>query len=101
MLTALLMTQLPLATVAEPAPALPLTGKRDCGPAQGEEVVICGRTEEQSPYRLKPLPPRFERPLLPKAETSALGGRATVEAEQADVGGTPSRRAMVRLKWKF
>ncbi len=101
MLTALLIAQSTFAGAPESAPAPLVIGKRDCTSAQGDEVVICGRADEQSPYRLKPLPPRFERPLLPKAEMGVLGGRGSVEAEQADVGGVPSRRAMVRLKWKF
>lgn len=85
--------------VLKPPPLLNAT--QDCQPSTDEEVVICARPDEPSPYRLKPLPERFERPLIPKAEASVLGGSGSVEGEQADVGGTPSRRVMARMKWKF
>lgn len=101
MLALLLMAQSTVASVPESALAPLPAARRDCLPQDGDELVVCGRAEEQSAHRLKPLPPRFERPLLPKAQAKILGGSGSIEAEQADVGGTPSRRAMIRMKWKF
>lgn len=79
---------------------VPLIPRRSCRAASDDELVVCGR-EQQSPYRLKPLSPRFEQPLVPKAKTGVLGGTASIEAEQADIAGAPSRRAMARVKWRF
>ena len=63
------------------------------------EITVCGNSEQ--PYRLKQPMTETTEPGLPRAEMSALGGRVAVETEQAGVGGFPSNRAMVRMKWKF
>ncbi|MBB4154114.1 hypothetical protein GGQ80_002024 [Sphingomonas jinjuensis] len=64
------------------------------------DITVCARTDE--PYRLKKLPVGFEKEkTLPKAEIGIPGGKLAVETEQADIGGTPSRRAMVRFKVPF
>ena len=67
--------------------------------ADGDAVVVCGRRE--SPYRLKPVPPRYEDPTIPKAEIGVLGGKLAAETEAASVGGFVSNRAMMRLKLPF
>ena len=69
-------------------------------PAKDEIVVCAGRRDGSSPYRINQPPAR--EPGLPKAEVQiAEGVSATAETEQADVGGFPSNRLMVRLKIRF
>ncbi len=94
-----------LMQVADPAPSrkIDLTTSGTChtGVTGASEVVVCGRRGDgSSPYRLKKLtPPRSD---IPKAEAQLSGGvSASVETENADVGGRPSNRLMVRLKIKF
>ena len=66
----------------------------------GEIVVCAPRQEGLSPYRINPLPARQSG--LPKAEVRlAKGVIASAETEQAMVGGFPSNRAVIRLKFKF
>jgi hypothetical protein len=66
-----------------------------------DEIVVCGRRGEGlSPYRINQPPHRQLEP--PKAELQLVDGvRAAAETENADVGGFPSNRLMVRLKIKF
>lgn len=71
-----------------------------CPKGNDEEIVVCGRAEE-SPYRLKPLPP------LPQKKRVGGPGigmklsdntRANVYGETVGLeGGGQSNRAMVRL----
>lgn len=84
-----------------PRPREPSTNHA-CSPtsAAADEVVVCGR-QDQEAFRLRPMPPQYERQAPPKAETSLLGGVGSVETEQGNVGGFPSSRAMLRMKWKF
>lgn len=67
--------------------------------SEAGEITVCGSTEQ--PYRLKSDLPKSDELRLPKAEVSALGGKATIETEQVGVGGFPSNRVMLRMKWKF
>lgn len=83
------------------APASPAEGT--CPPAvTADEVVVCGRPDQEA-FRLRPLPPRYTDPTLPKAETGLFGGaaKAAVEVENAGIGGVPSNRLMFRLKTPF
>ena len=69
-------------------------------PAASDEVVVCGRDDDR--YRLKPLPPRPQEPLIPKAAMALPGGgRAAAEVEQGSVGGVASNRLMLRLSKPF
>ena len=94
-----------LAQVIATAPpdTIDLTIPRPCEspPNAGEEIVVCGRRpDELGPYRLPPLPQRDS--YIPKAERAIGKGIAiAAETEQADVGGFPSNRVMVRFKIKF
>lgn len=65
-----------------------------------DEIVVCGRRDGQSPYRIKPLPPT--PPSLPDAEFK-ISEKATAKlsAEQGEIGGIPTNRAMISLKIKF
>lgn len=67
----------------------------------GDEIVVCARRQEgPSPYRINQPPAR--QPELPKAQVQLADGvSAGAETEQADVGGFPSNRGMIRLKIKF
>ena len=71
------------------------------GRSANDEIVVCApRQEGLSPYRINPSPTRQRE--LPKAEVQlAEGVSASAETEQADVGGFPANRVMVRLKFKF
>jgi hypothetical protein len=76
-------------------------GRRGQQVCARDEIVVCGRAPgELGPSRLPPLPARESD--IPKAETAIGKGIAIAgETEQADVGGVPSNRLMVRLKIKF
>ena len=89
------------AGTATPLERIDLTVAPPCGPAPSQdEVVVCGRADGRSPYRL----PEIEEPdARPPTATVGIGGNAALaaETESADVGGLPSNRVMVRLKIKF
>jgi hypothetical protein len=72
-----------------------------CSEAGGTgEVVVCGRRDGQSPYRIGPQSPT--PPALPDAQFNISDGvQAGATAEQGDVGGIPTNRAMITLKIKF
>ena len=87
-------------------PVLPVTRPRryeapsPATPTASDELVVCGRNDDR--YRLKPLPPRPEEPLIPKAAMALPGGgKAAAEVEQGSVGGVPSNRLMLRLSKPF
>jgi hypothetical protein len=73
-----------------------------CDPrrAATDEVVVCGRRDSKSLYRVGPqseLPPA-----IPNAEFRLLDGVGLkLHAEEGEVGGIPTNRAMVSLKIKF
>ena len=99
MLLAMVVAQ---AVSASPPERIDLTIRQPCQPQSGSpgEVVVCARTGE-SPYRIEQ-PPAPPPRALRKAEVKlAEGVEAGVETEQADVGGHPSKRAMLRVKIKF
>ena len=73
-----------------------------CDPrrAAADEVVVCGRRDSQSPYRIGPQPEL--PPAIPNAEFRLLDGVGLkLHAEEGEVGGVPTNRAMVSLKIKF
>lgn len=71
-----------------------------CLKQAGEEIVVCGRRDEQSPYRIGPQQPT--PPALPNAEFKISEGvEAKLEAERGEIGGIPTNRAMFTLKIKF
>jgi hypothetical protein len=86
-------------------PATDLTGKilaDRCRAAsiREDEVVVCGRRDGQSPYRIGPQRPT--PPTLPNAEFKISGGvAAKLSAEQGEIGGIPTNRALITLKIKF
>ena len=87
---------------ASPPERIDLTIPQPCRPeaASSDEVVVCANRNGQSPYRLQE-PPVPEKG-APKAELSVAEGVSIAgDTEQADVGGFPSNRAMIRLKVKF
>ncbi|MGK6353782.1 hypothetical protein ACMGDH_00985 [Sphingomonas sp. DT-207] len=72
------------------------TQARGCG-QQGEEIVVCG-DREQSAFRVRPLPDRYqEKPLRPEVALPG-GGTAKAEAVQRGVGGVSVPSAMVTLR---
>jgi len=77
-----------------------LTETCHTGTAKDSEVVVCGRPEEQSPYRIGPQP--ATPPMLPNAEFRLSDSvEAKLSAEQGEIGGIPTNRAMITLKIKF
>jgi len=66
-----------------------------------DEIVVCARRPDgPSPYRINQ--PAVAEAGLPKAQMQiARGVTAAAETEQADVGGFPSNRFLVRFKFKF
>ena len=65
-----------------------------------DEVVVCGRRGGQSPYRIGPQAP--SPPTVPEAAFKLSNGvEAKLTAEQGEVGGISTNRAMVSLKIKF
>jgi hypothetical protein len=65
-----------------------------------DEVIVCGRRDSQSLYRVGPQPEL--PPAIPNAEFRLLDGVGLkVHAEEGEVGGVPTNRAMVSVKIKF
>ena len=66
-----------------------------------DEIVVCARRPDgPSPYRINQA--AAAEAGLPKAEKHiARGVTAAAVAEQADVGGFPSNRFLIRFKFKF
>lgn len=65
-----------------------------------DDVVVCGRRDGRSPYRIGPQLPT--PPALPDAQFNISDGvAAKLSAEQGEVGGIPTNRAMITLKIKF
>jgi hypothetical protein len=89
--------------VASPPETIDVAARQPCETQksnEGEIVVCAHRSGELGPYRIKPISPRQSG--IPKAEVRLADGvHASAESEQADVGGFPSNRFMVRLKIKF
>ena len=86
-----------------PRPASVPTIPRPCD-AQDQDrdadIVVCGRRDDSKRYRLPP--PTPYQSALPKAELKLGNGTSlSAETERVDIGGTPSNRAMIRLKFKF
>lgn len=101
MLLSLLLTQVVSAYSPE---RIDLTIPQPCRPEQQEsgEVVVCANRNGESPYRLKQPVQQKATTVLPKAELRVADGVAVSgETEEADVGGFPSNRAMIKLKIKF
>lgn len=97
-----------LIAIAQAAPSAPsekidLTIARPCATqdATNDDVIVCGRRHDSSTrYRIPP--PTPYQSTLPKAELQLGNGTiVSAETEQVDIGGTPSNRAMIRLKFKF
>lgn len=95
------LVMIALQTGAVAGPVLPLPRKastaRRCPPDDsGGDVVVCGRSSDAD--RIGTVPD-YSRPMtLPKARTEIAGvGTLSAETEQADVGGSPSKRGMIRL----
>ena len=102
MLVAALTLQIAAGPPDEAEPRPRTTAPRPCLPGEPDEVVVCARDPET--FRLRPLavPRGADDPALPKAETQiAPGVEITAEAEQGNIGNTPTNRAMVRLELKF
>lgn len=84
-----------------PAPRVPAAATVCPVGGEADEVVVCGRRDDER-FRLRPLPPPPGRTGLPLAEVPLPGGaRAAVQTEQANVAGAPSNRVMVRLSRPF
>lgn len=101
MLFSLLLTQVVTAYSPE---KIDLTISQPCRADQqtSGEVVVCVNRNGESPYRLKQSVRRKPETTPPKAELQIVDGVAVAgETEQADVGGFPSNRAMIKLKIKF
>ena len=79
-----------------PAPRKPPTARRCPSDDGSGDVVVCGRSSDA--YRIGAIPDGPKPMTLPKARTEIAGvGTVSAEAEQVDVGGMPSKRAMIRL----
>ena len=74
-------------------------------PARTEEdgdIVVCGRTEPQEQFRLRPLTQRYDPVGGPGTGFRVGGGQGNVYAEgQQSPDGKPDKRIMVTLKFPF
>ena len=65
-----------------------------------DEIVVCAERESQESFRINQPQPKRAKPLRAEAQL-AEGVGVSAETESANVGGFPSNRLMVRLKFKF
>ncbi len=98
----LLLTLLSLQATEPPPPLASRILSERCRSAtvREDEVVVCGRRNGPSPYRIGPQSPT--PPALPDAQfkiSDRVEGK--LSAEQGEVGGIPTNRAMVTLRIKF
>jgi hypothetical protein len=73
-----------------------------CPKSGGDEIVVCGSRERQSPYRLPKLSDKYERKAI-RAETDAIPGvhaRAHAESERM-ADGNLSKRLLVTFSLPF
>jgi hypothetical protein len=72
-LLALILLSQPPATVGPPVPGPIVPRSRDCGPAAPDEIVVCGESSEDSPYRIprefRDLPSDLDRDASSSART--------------------------------
>jgi hypothetical protein len=95
-----LVALLQLGAVSASAPAL--AQPDPCPGATGNEVVVCGSRQGESPYRLPKVPERYERKQI-RAETDVIPGvhtRAHVDSQTLP-DGYRSNRVMVTLSTSF
>ena len=80
-----------------------LTGPPSCElqPSTRDEIVVCANRRGESPYRLKQFEPKTTSALPAAQMQIAEGVHIAAEAENVNINGFPSNRAMVRLKIKF
>ncbi len=93
MLTTLFLMQSAVSADLTVAPAVPR-----CTNTNPDEIVVCGSRDLRR-YRLDPLPE--QKSGLGTAERMIGGAKVGIVAEQGEVGGITTNRAMVRLKIKF
>jgi hypothetical protein len=68
--------------------------------AREDEVVVCGSRDGHSPYRIGPQAPAPR--MLPEAQFKISDGVGVkLSAEQGEIGGIPTNRAMISFKIKF
>jgi len=91
----------PPAAVAPPHNYLHAVDPCDGRVAAADEVVVCGAKDADERYRLRAEEhPRYQDPPL-RAAMKLGGGTAALGASRAGVGGFPSNRIMVTLKFPF
>jgi hypothetical protein len=78
-----------------------ITPERSCASADREEIVVCGRRNDDR-YRLRPLPRGFEVAPL-RAETQLIDGvTGGMHLESSQLpNGMISKRIMVSVKTRF
>lgn len=69
--------------------------------APADEVVVCGDKQADERYRLRPSDARNYAEPPVRAQVKLGNGTAGVTNEQADIGGWPSNRVMITLKFPF
>lgn len=71
--------------------------------AGGDEIVVCGRKDDDEAFRLRPLPPGDYEPKPLRAQIGLGEGKTLgVGTEQMGFpGGATSRRLMLTFKMKF
>ena len=91
----------PPAIVTPPHNYLHAADPCDGRPAAGDEVVVCGAKDADERYRLRAMDNQRYRDQPLRAVTKLGGGTAALGASRAGVGGFPSNRIMVTLKFPF
>ncbi len=76
--------------------------EQSCDAGDASTVVVCGRRDRESPYRLPKLSERYQ-PSKIRAETGlGKGVRASAAVTSVDLpGGQKSNRAMITIRTAF
>lgn len=95
----LLLTQ--STTIVEPPRVVIDLLPKPCAktPGQSDEVVVCAQRAVEEPYRIGPT--TEAPPALPEAKIGIGKATLAAEAQKGEVGGIPTNRAMITLKFKF
>jgi hypothetical protein len=87
-----------LQSLAGSAP-VSLTRPDECRKATADEVVVCGRRDGRSPYRLPVLPNRYETQRLRAQTEIAPGVRTSIDVAPVELPeGVMSNRLLLSIK---
>ena len=76
--------------------------QQKCDASDASTLVVCGRRDRESPYRLPKLSERYEPPKIRAEAALAKGVQASAGVTSVNLpGGQKSNRAMITIRTAF